>query len=737
MKKNILFFAITAAFLLAGFNRISAQCLPGWSHFMPVTVSAPGNPGLLTNFQAVLSVNTATLVAGGQMQANGDDIRFVDSLCNPIPYYIESGMNTATTKIWVKIPWVPAGVSTHVYMYFGNPAATPASNGDQVFLFFDDFNDGLFDQNKWEIRGTFATINETGGLLTLSGSNNWEYIRSKTSFYQKVVIDEAHQIQTTGAGLVLGSDNSDYRFTFRDNGSNLGVTYDPDVSGSNSWFNINWPAVNTPLGSQNSYTVVAEPYGSTINVLSYCNNTFSNCNNNLLGLSGGPNLGFFVGFSSWDNSNSIYADRIWVREYSSVPVFLSPGTMQSLTNVVVDSVSDLLLCPGESFDVVYTASGTFNPGNVFTVELSDANGDFALPSVLSTLTQQNAGTYTANCVVPPAAVAGTAYRIRVTASDPVLTGADNGQNIAIGVQPSVNLGHDIIQCESAGPVLLDAGNPGMYYLWSTGDTTQTVSIDSCVILTVTVYTLEGCTDSDTIIVTMNPDPQPDLGSDTIHCATLGPLVYDLFSPAWSYYSWNTGDNTASLTISSDGQYHITVTDLGGCTGSDTVQVSIIPAPILSISLPADTACIGNLLPVTVSPAGGIISGPGIYGTDFYAANAGTGLHTIYFTYTDSLGCTAVDSTQVYVDLCTGIESTESIAPALYPNPSSGILNYSFPFYPEGATMSICDHSGRIIYSRRVFANEGIIDLSHLSQGIYFLLTTYQNKISRTNFSIVK
>ncbi|HNR56790.1 MAG TPA: hypothetical protein PKJ19_16600, partial [Flavobacteriales bacterium] len=34
-------------------------------------------------------------------------------------------------------------------------------------------------------------------------------------------------------------------------------------------------------------------------------------------------------------------------------------------------------CAGSSFDVPFTATGTFDPGNSFIVELSDASGVFA------------------------------------------------------------------------------------------------------------------------------------------------------------------------------------------------------------------------------------------------------------------------------------------------------------------------------------------------------------------------
>jgi len=52
--------------------------------------------------------------------------------------------------LWVKVPSIPAGSTKTIYMYYGNPSATPMSNGDNTFIFFDDFNDNSLDLAKWQ-----------------------------------------------------------------------------------------------------------------------------------------------------------------------------------------------------------------------------------------------------------------------------------------------------------------------------------------------------------------------------------------------------------------------------------------------------------------------------------------------------------------------------------------------------------------------------------------------------------
>ena len=99
----------------------------GWQYRTDIAVSNTG--GDIYDYQLKLTVNTAQYVGLGQMLANGDDIRFGKDVCGTtlFPYYIESGMNTANTVIWVKIDSVHAATNSVIYMFYGNAGATAAS----------------------------------------------------------------------------------------------------------------------------------------------------------------------------------------------------------------------------------------------------------------------------------------------------------------------------------------------------------------------------------------------------------------------------------------------------------------------------------------------------------------------------------------------------------------------------------------------------------------------------------
>jgi N-acetylneuraminic acid mutarotase len=87
-------------------------------------------------------------------------------------------------------------------------------------------------------------------------------------------------------------------------------------------------------------------------------------------------------------------------------------------------------CPGYPVTVQFFTDGTYNTGNTFTAQLSDASGRFASPAVIiGSISSTTSGTI--NAVIPASTPAGTAYRIRVISSDPVFTGPDNGTDLTV------------------------------------------------------------------------------------------------------------------------------------------------------------------------------------------------------------------------------------------------------------------------------------------------------------------
>jgi len=105
-----------------------------WSRRAPVTISNPGSD--LTDYQVKVDVTY-----GADMQPDFDDIRFVDSDdSTELSHWRESYTASTSAIFWVKVPSVPSGNKT-IYMYYGNAAASSASDGNATFLLYDDFEE--------------------------------------------------------------------------------------------------------------------------------------------------------------------------------------------------------------------------------------------------------------------------------------------------------------------------------------------------------------------------------------------------------------------------------------------------------------------------------------------------------------------------------------------------------------------------------------------------------------------
>ncbi len=121
--------------------------LTNWNYRKAVTISNSGSS--LTDYQVLITIDTASLVTAGKLLSSCDDIRFTSSDGSTVlNYWIESGCNTVSTKIWVKIPSIANGSNT-IYFYYGYSSATVASDGINTFNFFEDFAGNSYRETGW------------------------------------------------------------------------------------------------------------------------------------------------------------------------------------------------------------------------------------------------------------------------------------------------------------------------------------------------------------------------------------------------------------------------------------------------------------------------------------------------------------------------------------------------------------------------------------------------------------
>jgi hypothetical protein len=114
---------------------------------------------------------------------------------------------------------------------------------------------------------------------------------------------------------------------------------------------------------------------------------------------------------------------------------LADGDGTDTRSIVTSSLTLNSLCAGSNLNVPYTATGTYNTSNTFIGQLSDANGSFATPVNIGSVSSQTSGSITAT--IPETTPPGTGYRIRVISNDPEVIGADNGSDITVKALPAI------------------------------------------------------------------------------------------------------------------------------------------------------------------------------------------------------------------------------------------------------------------------------------------------------------
>ncbi|MCB0597587.1 MAG: gliding motility-associated C-terminal domain-containing protein [Lewinellaceae bacterium] len=177
------------------------------------------------------------------------------------------------------------------------------------------------------------------------------------------------------------------------------------------------------------------------------------------------------------------------------------------------------------------------------------------------------------------------------------------------------------------------------YLWSTGSTAASISVNSAGVYAVTVTDDNGCADWVSLPVSAYAPPLPNIGGETIFCEGGSAQVF-VFG-TFASYAWSNGETTKLATVFAGGDYTVTVTNDNGCRAAASIAVAEQPLPVLTVQ--GTRFCPGDSTELYVeepyssylwqngaqSPSI-VVDAPGAYG----------------LTVTDELGCEGSVSAQV-------------------------------------------------------------------------------------------
>ncbi|MBL0341261.1 MAG: hypothetical protein IPP71_10190 [Bacteroidetes bacterium] len=230
----------------------------------------------------------------------------------------------------------------------------------------------------------------------------------------------------------------------------------------------------------------------------------------------------------------------------------------------------------------------------------------------------------------------------VTVTD--INGCKDTADIVFVVNPLPNpvITGDTITCANL-PIVLNVGAGYQQYVWQDGSTDSTYFPTTSGIYTVTVTDGNGCTKSDQISLTVNPVPIPTVTSVGYFCS--GSSVLINCGSGFSSYLWSTGDSTQNIYSNSVAWYSVIVTDINGCTGSDSIYIYQRNLPVVNISGDAQI-CSGQSS--LLNAGAGFSSYLWSNGTTTQI-NSVTAAGSYIVTVTDSFGCNNQDIFSLIVD----------------------------------------------------------------------------------------
>ena len=445
---------------------------------------------------------------------------------------------------------------------------------------------------------------------------------------------------------------------------------------------------------------------------------------------------------------------------------------------IADAGNDLTICEGET--AVLTASGgdsylwitgettasiNLNPTTqtTYTVEVS-SNSCTSTDDVIVFVNETPTLTITEDITI----VEGDSIQLTVEGADDYLwnTGATSS---TIDVSPAVSMTYTVIgtigNCSAQAQVtvtveplfIASAGEDqdvclndsyevvltatsGESYLWSTGETTQSIIVSPLSTSTYTVTVYQGIQEyTDDVTVYVNPSPEVViLNGDSVDIMS-GDFV-TLSATGANTYQWNNGATQPNIAVSPTETTTYEVRGyIGDCYDEKQVTVNVIPEVVADAGEDVEI-CLGDV--VTLTATGG----------DDYVWSTGETTQSIQVSPTETTDYTVTvfnaldfdeDTVTVFVDTdCTDEDPIEEpIDPndpldfsfSVYPNPASEIVNIRLSGTVALSRVYLYDITGKLIHSERMvndnlsISSQKQIDISALHPGIYFIKMTDVNR----------
>lgn len=455
------------------------------------------------------------------------------------------------------------------------------------------------------------------------------------------------------------------------------------------------------------------------------------------------------------------------------------GTSSLVVVSCCDATADFTVSPNDSAcagDVLnFTSTSTNQSSQIWFLEGSQYS-----TALSNSLPFDTAGTFDVSLVVTGTSCTDTAT-----------------QSIFISDFPDASLGADTMICDGSTATFTAPTGQGTY-VWSTGWTGASESLNAIGSLSITITNEVGCASSDTVSVTgLVPNPQPDLGGDIEKCPQ---DTLTITAPGnWQVVQWFNNDTMPSIDWPFLGTVWVKVSDNNGCIGLDTIEITEYEIDTLEIehvpnlcgetvlftsvpynyyqwslgafldSLPVNQSdtfsvtvtdqngcqqsddIIITLLPVPAVDLGpdtnlcGVTSltlSPGVSGSGYLWSDGSTtptinvsSPGTYSVSVTNTSGCTGTDA--VKVEKCVGIETIADGQILVYPNPSNGFVTIELLNNEYlNSKLEVYSVSGQLIRTESISNQLFQLDLKSVDRGVYFFIIS-NNKSTKAASIVIE
>ena len=447
-------------------------------------------------------------------------------------------------------------------------------------------------------------------------------------------------------------------------------------------------------------------------------------------------------------------------------------TTQTITrsdsNKFIVTVIDTIGCQTTSTANLYVNKVYPYAGNdttvcgVKTITLHATGGQNYQWKNLNTNTIVAAKSSSPNIAVTP--LSNTTYEVTVYATQNGLECSNKDTVIVFIHNLPVSLLPANMRICSGSSYILDPGNNSgniKKYLWSTGDSSRTITRNDSNLFIVTLTDTNNCSLKDSMPLYVNKSIIAFAGNDTNICVS---GTVNLHATGGQNYQWkNLNTNTiiaaksananTSALVSTTTSFEVTVysTQSGvECSNIDTMIANVNPKPSTPVisglsSVPRGQTNNFNVINNVGSTYnwfvgnGNINSGNGTNMVSVVFNNIGTGSLKVFETASTS--CKS-DTSVKTISVMAGVGINEIYNKGeikIYPNPTNGLLTIEFETPEKNVDIEVLDLIGKSVLKTNSKHNGGVfqklLDLSHLSEGNYFVKITAGEKITTVKVTV--